>query len=90
MATRHIDLTAEQDAFVDEIVRAGKYQDASEALRDAVRGLQQRVMTDELKTAILRTQLQAGIDALDRGEFTECSDADLDATLAELGSSPAR
>ena len=41
MPTRNIDLTAEQDAFVEEVVRAGKYQDASEAVRDAVRRLQQ-------------------------------------------------
>jgi antitoxin ParD1/3/4 len=39
MPTRNVNLTAEQDAFVEDIVRAGKYQNASEAMRDALRGL---------------------------------------------------
>jgi antitoxin ParD1/3/4 len=81
MPTRNINLTAEQDAFVEEIVRAGKYQNASEAVRDAVRGLQQRLTADELKLELLRTHIRAGLDALDRGAFTEVDDLDLDAML---------
>jgi antitoxin ParD1/3/4 len=81
MPTRNINLTAEQDAFVEEIVRTGKYQNASEAMRDAVRGLQQRLTADELKLELLRTHIRAGLDALDRGAFTEVDDVDLDATL---------
>lgn len=84
MPTRNVNLTAEQDAFVEEIVRAGKYQNASEAIRDAVRGLQHRLTADELQLDLLRTQLQAGIEALARGEFTEIEEADLDATLDAL------
>lgn len=84
MPVRNVHLTDEQDAFVEEIVRAGKYEDASEAMRDAVRGLQHRIQADELKLDLLRTQLQAGLDALDSGRFTEMDDADLDANLDDL------
>lgn len=84
MPTRNVNLTAEQDAFVEDIVRAGKYQNASEAMRDALRGLQHRLQADDLKLDLLRTQLKAGLDALDRGAFTEVDDADLDAALDEL------
>lgn len=84
MPTRNVNLTAEQDAFIEEVVRAGKYQNASEAMRDAVRGLQQRLKTDELKLDLLRTQVKAGLDALERGAFMEVDDADLDATLDSL------
>ncbi|MSP67974.1 MAG: type II toxin-antitoxin system ParD family antitoxin [Alphaproteobacteria bacterium] len=90
MPTRNVNLTAEQDAFVEEMVKAGKYQNASEAMRDAVRGLQQRWQQDELKLDLLRTQVKAGIDALDRGEFTEIADADLDAVLDDLATTGAR
>jgi antitoxin ParD1/3/4 len=90
MPTRNVNLTAEQDAFVEEVVRAGRYQNASEAMRDAVRGLQQRLKTDELKLELLRTQVKAGLDALDRGAFTEVDDADLDATLDRLAANGAR
>jgi antitoxin ParD1/3/4 len=89
MPTRNINLTAEQDAFVEEIVQAGKYQNASEAMRDAVRGLQQRLQEDELKLELLRTHIKAGLDALERGAFTEVDEADLDATLDRLAASDA-
>lgn len=84
MPTRNINFTAEQDAFVEEVVRAGKYQDASEAVRDAVRHLQQDLQVDELKLELLRTHIKAGLDALERGAFTEVEDADLDAMLDGL------
>ena len=90
MPTRNVNLTAEQDAFIEEVVRAGRYQNASEAMRDAVRGLQQRLKTDELKLDLLRTQVKAGLDALERGAFTEVDDADLDATLDSLVANGAR
>lgn len=84
MPTRNINLTAEQDAFVEEVVRAGKYHDASEAVRDAVRHLQQDLQLDELKLELLRTHIKAGLDALERGAFTEVDDADRDAMLDGL------
>jgi antitoxin ParD1/3/4 len=74
----------------EEVVRAGKYQNASEAMRDALRGLQQRLKTDELKLDLLRVQVKAGLDALERGAFTEVGDADLDATLDGLVATGAR
>ncbi|MCC6467453.1 MAG: type II toxin-antitoxin system ParD family antitoxin [Alphaproteobacteria bacterium] len=90
MPTRNVNLTAEQDAFVEKMVRDGKYQNASEAMRDAVRGLQQRWKQDELKLSILRKQLRAGADALDRGAFTEIAEADLDAALDTLAATGTR
>jgi antitoxin ParD1/3/4 len=87
MPTRNINLTAEQDAFIEQIVQAGRYQNASEAIRDAVRGLQQRLEVDELKLELLRTHIRAGLSALERGAFTEVDDAELDATLDDLAAS---
>lgn len=84
MPTRNISLTAEQDAFVREIVEAGEYQNASEAVRDALRALQQRRKEDGLKLKVLRAQVKAGTDALDRGDFIEVDDADLEGYLARL------
>ena len=68
MPTRNISLTSEQDAFVKKIVESGDYQNASEAVRDALRVLQQRRREDSLKLKALRAQLQLGIDALRRGD----------------------
>jgi antitoxin ParD1/3/4 len=84
MPTRNISLTTEQDAFIESVVEAGEYQNASEAMRDALRVLQQRRREDALKLKALRAQIKAGADALDRGDFVEVDDADLDGYLDGL------
>lgn len=71
MPTRNISLTPEQDAFIEDVVRAGEYQNASEAIRDALRALRQRRREDALKLKSLRVQIKAGVEALDRGDFTD-------------------
>jgi antitoxin ParD1/3/4 len=84
MPTRNISLTPEQDAFVEDVVKSGEYQNASEAIRDALRALQQRRKEDALKLKALRQQIKAGTDALDRGDFVEVDGADLEAFLNRL------
>jgi len=81
MPTRNISLTAEQDAFVQRLVNAGEYQNASEAIRDALRALERRRREDDLKLKALRIQLKAGIDAIKRGDFVEIEEADLQGYL---------
>ena len=92
MPTRNISLTDEQDAFVEKVVEAGEYQNASEAVRDALRTLQQRRREDALKLKALRTQIKAGIVELERGEFIDIEEARLESYLEGLtppkGSSP--
>jgi antitoxin ParD1/3/4 len=90
MPTRNISLTPEQDAFVEEVVEAGEYQNASEAIRDALRALQQRRKEDSLRLKALRAQIKAGVEALDRGDFVDVHDADLDAYLDRLPAPTAR
>ncbi len=85
MPTRNISLTPEQDEFVDKIVKSGEYQNASEAVRDALRALQQRRREDELRLKALRAQIKAGADALRSGEFVEVDDDALDRYLEGLG-----
>jgi antitoxin ParD1/3/4 len=77
MPTQNISLTAEQDAFVEKIVKSGEYQNASEAIRDALRALQQRRREDALKLKALRTQIKAGVEALEGGEFVEVEETEL-------------
>jgi antitoxin ParD1/3/4 len=89
MPTRNISLTAEQDAFVQEVVEAGEYQNASEAVRDALRVLQQRRKEDGLRLKALRAQVRVGVDALDRGDFTEIEAVELEGYLERLTTTPA-
>ena len=84
MPTRNVSLTPEQDAFVEKMVESGEYQNASEAIRDALRALQQRRREDSLKLKTLRLHLKAGVDELERGDFREIDEADLDGYLETL------
>lgn len=84
MPTRNISLTEEQHGFVEKLVKTGEYQNASEAVRDALRVLQQRRQEDALKLKALRAQIRLGTEALDRGEFAEINEGDLDLYLEEL------
>ncbi|HEY0482777.1 MAG TPA: type II toxin-antitoxin system ParD family antitoxin [Kofleriaceae bacterium] len=90
MPTRNISLTREQDAFVAKVVDAGDYQNASEAVRDALRALQQRRKEDALKLKALRAGVAAGIAALDRGDFTDVEESDLEGYLKRLTATRAR
>jgi antitoxin ParD1/3/4 len=84
MPTRNISLTAEQDAFIESVVKAGEYRNASAAVREALQLLQRRRREDALKLKALRTQVKAGVDALDRGDFVDVDDAELDDFLEGL------
>jgi antitoxin ParD1/3/4 len=88
MPTRNISLTPEQDAFVESVVKAGEYQNASEAVRDALRALQQRRREDALKLKVLRMQIKAGIEELERGDFIEVEAEDLEGYLDGLAAVP--
>src|SRR5271155_6244446 len=83
MPTRNVSLTPEQDAFIERVVNAGEYQNASEAIRDALRVLQQRRREDALKLRALRIQVKAGVDGPERGDFTEVGGNELDRYLEE-------
>ena len=90
MPTRNISLTADQDSFVEKLVEAGEYQNASEAVRDALRVLQQRRREDALKLKALHMQIKAGADAFKRGEFTEIDETDLEDYLERLTATPGK
>jgi antitoxin ParD1/3/4 len=81
MPTRNINLTVEQDAFVKQIVEAGDYQNASEAVRDALRVLQRQRREDAIRLQALRAQLQIGVAALERGDYVDLDEAQLDRYL---------
>jgi antitoxin ParD1/3/4 len=84
MPTHNISLTPEQDAFIDEMLKKGEYRDVSEAMRDAIRALQQRRAMDALKLERLRGSIDTGLADLKRGDYEEVDDADLEAWLDRL------
>ena len=84
MPTRNISLAPKQHAFIDEMLKAGEYRNASEAVRDAIGALQQRRAEEALKLDKLRLSIKQGVAALDRGDYTELADEELDGYLDAL------
>ena len=61
-----------------------EHRNAGDAKREAIRALQRRRREDARKLGMLRLAVKAGVDALDRSDYTEVDDADLDRFLDEL------
>jgi antitoxin ParD1/3/4 len=66
----NISLTRELRALVEERVRSGRYQSASEVVREALRLLQDVEEVRDLRLKSLRKAIAAGLSDLDRGRST--------------------
>jgi antitoxin ParD1/3/4 len=60
MPTRNVNLTDELDRFVLNKVKSGRYENASEVLRAALRNLEREEQQYELKLAALRAAIDEG------------------------------
>jgi antitoxin ParD1/3/4 len=60
MPTRNVNLTDELDRFVTVKVESGRYENASEVVRAALRSLEREEQRYEAKLAILRAAIDAG------------------------------
>ena len=85
MPTKNVVLTKRQEELIETLVGSGRYQNASEVLRDGLRLVEQRAAEDASKLKALRAAARVGIAALERGEFREFETAeDLQAYLNDL------
>jgi antitoxin ParD1/3/4 len=60
MPTRNVNLTEELDRFVLKKVKTGRYENASEVVRAALRTLEREEQEYEAKLAVLRTAIDEG------------------------------
>lgn len=80
MATRNVVLTERQEKLIEALVQSGRYQNASEVLREGLRLIERREAEDAARLAALRDAAAIGIEDLERGAFSEFSDSDALAT----------
>lgn len=85
MPTRNISLTQHQDRFVEQAIASGRYQNASEVLRDGLRLLERQEAEDAARLARLLAAIDEGEAAIARGDFIEVADDELENWLAGLG-----
>lgn len=76
MPTRNVVLTDHQASFVEQLVTTGRYQNASEVLREGLRLVERREAEDELRLAALREAARIGIADIDAGAFRSFDSAD--------------
>jgi len=63
MPTRNVNLTQQLDHFVTTRVKSGRYENASEVVRAALRSLQREEREYRTKLTALRVAIQAGEDS---------------------------
>ncbi|HYH38089.1 MAG TPA: type II toxin-antitoxin system ParD family antitoxin [Azospirillum sp.] len=84
MPTRNINLTDHFDQFIEAGVAAGRYQNASEVVRAALRLLEQQEVEYAEKRERFLAAVQEGIDAAERGEVTELDEHEIDDFIGRI------
>lgn len=81
MPTRNVVLTQHHEAFIRRLVDSGRYRNASEVMRDALRSLERQEERASAALGWLRGQIAPGLEQARRGELV---DAALDEILDEI------
>lgn len=69
MPTRNVVLTDYQAEFVEKLVNSGRYQNASEVLRDGLRMIESREAEDRARMKALRDAARIGVVDMDAGRY---------------------
>jgi len=75
MPTRNVVLTDQQVELVEMLVHSGRYQNASEVLRDGLRLLQRRELEETAKLEAIRGALDEAEAAVAAGDLYDYSPA---------------
>ncbi|OEY67852.1 type II toxin-antitoxin system ParD family antitoxin [Marinobacter sp. X15-166B] len=67
MATRNIVLTDHQEQLVGALVKAGRYQNASEVLREGLRLVEEKELQHQQKLLTLRAAVTEGLRDAEEG-----------------------
>ena len=70
MPTRNVVLTDHQAFLVEELVTSGRYQNASEVLREGLRLVERREEEDALRLAALRSATEVGVADIEAGHLS--------------------
>lgn len=79
MTTVAIALNDEDQKFIQEAVRSGRYFSESEVIADALSEMKVREAIRRSKIDDLRTKVQVGTEQADRGDFVEFTAEDVKA-----------
>ncbi|MDR3055762.1 MAG: type II toxin-antitoxin system ParD family antitoxin [Zoogloeaceae bacterium] len=69
MPTRNVVLTTHQASFVEHLVATGRYQNASEILREGLRLIEDREREAEKRLQVLREAVASGMEDITAGRY---------------------
>src|ERR1700712_4422342 len=85
MPTRNVVLTEHHEKVITELVGSGRYQNASEVLRDGLRLIEERNAREVARLEALPEAALVGFTDLDNGRFRDVSADDLGILIEDLG-----
>jgi antitoxin ParD1/3/4 len=85
MPTRNVVLTDHQAAVIETLVRSGRYQNASEVVREGLRLVEQRAAEDSARLDALRKAADIGWADIAAGRHTDVADQGLADFIGGLG-----
>jgi len=86
--TRNVVLTEHHERIITKLVGSGRYQNASEVLRDGLRLIEERDTREAAKLEALQAAASTGFADLDEGRYRELSVGEVSAVIGELGEQP--
>ena len=69
MPTKNVVLTDHQAHFVEDLVTSGRYQNASEVLREGLRLIERRETEDQMRLVALKDAARIGIADINAGAY---------------------
>lgn len=85
MPKRSIDLTEQDEQWVDRQLRSGRYNSAGEVVGAGLRLLERQEEEDSLRLERLRQEVAAGFAAIDEGDCIELGPDELAKLVAASG-----
>jgi len=85
LATRNVILSQHQHEIVESLVKSGRYQNATEVLREGLRLVEREQAEEVAKFVLLRRAADQGWSVLAAGRFDKIDDEGLDDLIGQLG-----
>jgi antitoxin ParD1/3/4 len=90
MPTRNVVLSDHQHDLVEKLVQSGRYQNASEVLREGLRLIEDRERIEDAKLEALKQSADQGWADVSAGRYTDVAADQLEDFVGQLGLRAAR
>ena len=85
MPTRNVVLTDHQAQVIETLVRSGRYQNASEVVREGLRLVEQHTAEDAARLAALQKAAEVGWNDIAAGRYVDVTEDGLANLIGQLG-----